>query len=327
MCFGDIDRHTGCSTRSMRSFVLLSIALAGCAELDTATRSQPIIGGETATTAEFPTIVGLENAPGDWTCTGTLIHERWVLTAGHCVVGETPASLRARFDDDNIEDTTGGLVVELAAIHNHPGFDEDIWDNDIAVLELVTPVTDRPVTPIHRAAIAPATTLTQVGYGDADEQGGGTGMLRKLVTENVACADANDPEISDANMLCVEAGDGTATCYGDSGGPSFVDSGGVLEVVGVNSGNTGDLCDEGWDLQTSVSGELDFVDQFVPIGSPTDDEPPGGDDPPGGDPPGGDDPSDAGGCSSGGGGSTLAVALLVLAALRRHRREPARNAS
>src|SRR4051812_19278101 len=95
----------------------LALAVPACAAPGTSMLDQSIIGGQTATTSEFPTVVDLEHTPGDWFCTGTLIDKDWVLTAAHCVEGETSAALHIRFDDNNINDGGGGKVVAVMAIH------------------------------------------------------------------------------------------------------------------------------------------------------------------------------------------------------------------
>lgn len=316
----------------MRSPVLAALLFAaagttactGTPDLDAT--GQPIIGGRTVPSSDFPTVVALENRPGDWFCTGTLIHEKWVLTAAHCVEGETAASLKIRFDDTNVNDGGGGRQVAVAAIHGHPGYDGIAWDNDIAVVELAEAVTDRPASKVHRASPAAGTMMTQVGYGDADDNGGGAGLLRAVDNTSIDCARANDPEVSGANMLCFDGSSGRSTCYGDSGGPTFIRVGSALEVAGVTSGGTVDSCTAGYDLETLVIAEIDFVDQYVPHAGPTDPDPtdpdPTDPDPTDPDP---DERDDEGGCSTGGGGGGVGGALVLgamglVGAVRRRRR-------
>ncbi|MCX5746590.1 MAG: serine protease [Proteobacteria bacterium] len=300
--------------------LVLPFALSACLDpVATTATDQAIVGGQTATTAEFPTTVALENAPGNWFCTGTLIDKDWVLTAAHCVASETAAGLKIRFDDDDINDTSGGKVVAVSAIHANPGYNEQNWDNDIAVLKLATSVTDRTITPIHRASLAAGTSVIEVGYGDADNNGGGAGLLRKLVTPTVDCAMAHDATISGANVLCFNASDGNASCYGDSGGPAYVQVGGALEVAGVTSGGTGQSCTDGWDLYTSVAGELAFADQYVPAAGPSDPDPMNPTNPDPTDP--GMAPAEVGGCATGGAGASwLAIAAAATIIVRRRRR-------
>ncbi|NVB81239.1 MAG: serine protease [Kofleriaceae bacterium] len=313
----------------------LSLALSACTTVDLSSSDQPIIGGQNATTTEFPTVVALENSPGNWFCTGTLVDKDWVLTAAHCVEGETASGVKIRFDDDNVGNTSGGRVVAVAEIHGHPGYDGYAWDNDIAVIKLAQPVTDRAVTPIHRTTVGAATSITDVGYGDSDNNGGGAGILRKVVVSTADCAQVGDPSVSNANVLCFDGRLGKSSCYGDSGGPAFVTVNGKLEVAGVTSGGTADECTGGWDIYTSVAAELSFVDMFVPpVVGPTDpgdgsgsgsDTGSGSGSGSGDESMGGDDAgsADVGGCAVGAegtGASSLLLVGVVLAARRRRRR-------
>ncbi len=98
--------------------------------------------------------------------------------------------------------------------------------------------------------------------------------------------------------------------------------GGKLQVAGITSGGTGENCTDGWDLYTSVHGELAFVDEVM-LGTP----PPGNQDPdpmdPGNQDPAGDpktDDGDSGGCSTSGGTSGLVFAGAALATVLGRRR-------
>ena len=288
--------------------------------------SQPIIGGETARPADYPTVVALEEQPGNWFCTGTLIARNWVLTAAHCVAEGPTTGLHARFDDADVNDTTGGRVVAISEIHSNPVFDWEAWDNDIALLKLAEDVTDREPTPILRDPVAFGTAVVDVGYGVSDNNEGGGGLLRRVQKVTADCAGANDPGVSGANLVCMDASDGRGSCFGDSGGPTFATIGGARVVAGVTSGGTGDLCGAGWDLYTSVHAELAFLDAVMtaPSNPPNPDPTPDPTTPdPTTDPSGEGDADDAdGGCSAGGSRGGLAVIGLALAAVVRRRRAP-----
>ena len=293
--------------------------LAACAaQDDLADRSQAIIGGELANPMDFPTVVALESAPGDWFCTGTLIAAEWVLTAAHCVEGAPAAEVKVRFDDADVNDTTGGIVADVMAVHSHPAFDWEAWDNDIALLKLAAPVTDRAPTPIHRDPTSAGLAVLDAGYGVADNNDMGGGLLRQVAKVTADCAGANDPTVSGANLICMDASDGRGSCFGDSGGPTFATIGGNRVVVGVTSGGTGELCGAGWDLYTSVHAELAFVDDVM-SGAPTPDPEPTPEPQPQPMPEPEPEPQDSGGCSTTN-GNGLVLALFALVGYRRRRK-------
>jgi trypsin len=299
------------------AFALLAIPACVASSDDVRSIEQGIVGGQTVSPTEYPSVVALEDSPGNWFCTGTLIASDWVLTAAHCVADGPATGLNVRFDDPDVNDAAGGIVVAVSEVHANPEFDWEAWDNDIALLRLATPVTDRAPTPIHRDAIPFATQVIDVGYGVADNNDGGGGLLRSVEKVTADCAGANDPTVSGDVLICMDASDGRGSCFGDSGGPTFARINGALVVAGVTSGGTGDLCGAGWDLYTSVFAEMPFVDTTMsapPTGGnpdPMNPDPTG----PGGT---GGDSDDDGGCStSGGHGGLLLVAIAGVLARRR----------
>ena len=197
------------------------LAVPACTlDVNHGSRSQSIIGGETAMPSEYPTVVALEDSPSNWFCTGTLITDTWVLTAAHCVDGATTMP-SVRFDDPDVSDTTGGIVAAVAEVHEHPGFDWEAWDNDLALLKLAQPVTDRARDADPSRSDRVRYEVTDVGYGVSDNMDGGGGILRKVTKMTADCAGAGDAGISNDNLVCMDAADGKGSCFGDSGGPTF----------------------------------------------------------------------------------------------------------
>jgi secreted trypsin-like serine protease len=286
----------------------LAIVLTACTAVPLDGRTtQSIIGGVTASPLDYPTVVALEDTPANWFCTGTLITPDWVLTAGHCVADGPTTGLHVRFDDADVNNADGGKVVAVSEVHVHAEFTWEAWDNDIALLRLAEPVTDRTPTPIHRDVVAAGTQVLDVGYGVEDNNDGGGGLLRKVEKVTADCASANDPTVSGDVLVCMDASDGRGSCFGDSGGPAFTTIGGNRVVVGVTSGGTGDLCGAGWDLYTSVAAELPFIDATMAVAPTPDPEPT----------PGGGDKD--GGCSTSRGNASVLAGLLVALLIRRRR--------
>ena len=293
------------------------LLLAACTEPSTSATTSPIIGGTLVTANEFPTVVALEQSAGNWFCTGTLIDKNWVLSAAHCVQGAPAGAVKIRIDDLDVNDTTGGMQVQVSEIHAHPGFGDE-WGMDLALLKLATPI-DRPVTPIHRTKIAFDTAVKQVGYGVTDDNGNGGGILRKLSEHNADCAMTGDATISNDKVLCFDPADGGG-CYGDSGGPTFVDvGGGQLEVVGVTSGGTGQGCTDSWGIWTLVPAELAFIDGVMNATPPMPDPMPEPEPEPMPEPMPEPKPDDDGGCATSG-GQGAGLGLMLLAVLGRRRR-------
>jgi len=330
------------------AFASLAIFAVGCTEPGVGTAGQEVIGGTRSAAGSFPSVGALYDEDAQsFFCTGTLISPDTVLTAGHCLAGGGPVP-SFTFD----RDTRGPVTtVAGASVIVHPMFDlnRNLAEGpsqyyDLAILKLAEPVTD--VEPMIVPSVAEAagltagTMLTLVGYGQTVDGNPGSGGVLFQGDAPVIGSSASELQIGTPGAI--------QNCYGDSGGPAFVDLGSGLRTVGIVSrGATDDAACATGGLDTRVDFYLGWIRQQaadVCVGGeacagavvpPT--EAPGGENPgpgPGTDP---SDPSDdaerageiTGGCSTGAGGSaggsaggaaSLAAIALGLALVGRRRR-------
>lgn len=163
-------------------------------------------------------------------CTGTLVHPNVVVLAAHCVAygGQAQSVV---FGEDH---RYGARVVPVEGCVAYEGWTEaPPGDNagDIALCTLAQSVIDVPVVPIlmgcETDALAPGVNATLVGFGDADDALG-YGPKREVTTQIQQVG-------NDAVFI---GGGGQSSCYGDSGGPAFVQlDDGSWRVFGATSGS------------------------------------------------------------------------------------------
>jgi len=297
---------------------LLGLGLSGCLVMDEggeaqdgaelAAHQQQIIGGTPAAQNEFGGVAALIIAPSGL-CTASLIHEQWLVTAAHCLQGKTTTDVQILFDRLDIR-ASGGHFNFAAQILIHPGYTGVLGDNDIALIKLADTERGRTVYPVARNVVEIGVELTQVGYGSTAAPNIGSGIQRKLVTKSTTCASVGAGAVDATKVLCFAADDGNGTCFGDSGGPSFITAGARLIVAGVTSFGANQQC-TGYDAATMVAAEIAFVDQYVPkfTGVPTSGE-----------------VDDEGGCSAARGGAGWMLLLGATLALGRRRSRRADSA-
>ncbi|XP_014218377.1 proclotting enzyme-like [Copidosoma floridanum] len=208
-----------------------------------------IVGGTTTQQGEWPWIAGLFNA-GRHICGGSLIDDRHILTAAHCVAQMTSwdvARMTVRLGDYDIKTPNEVRHVEkrVKRVVRHRGFDMRTLYNDVALLTLNEPVefteTIRPVCLPSGSSLYINKMSTVIGWGSLREGGPAPGKLQGVTIKiwpNSICkqkyGNAAPGGIVDSFLCAGEAN--RDSCSGDSGGPLMVNDGRWTQVGIVSWG-------------------------------------------------------------------------------------------
>ncbi|XP_058529560.1 transmembrane protease serine 12 [Ochotona princeps] len=194
-----------------------------------------IVGGTEVPEGKWPWVVSLQIKYGRisaHTCGGTLVRDRWVITAAHCTKDvRDPLKWRAVIGTNNIYRLKPhGKMMKVEAITVHPDFILETYVNDIALFHLKKAVkySDyiRPIClPFDVFQKLDEETKCFIsGWGRTQEEGNGTNMLQEAAVHYISRQMCNSGlsygGIIPNSSFCAGDEEGNFdTCRGDSGGP------------------------------------------------------------------------------------------------------------
>ncbi|XP_035254067.1 prostasin-like [Anguilla anguilla] len=204
-----------------------------------------IVGGEDAPEGSWPWQASL-HLSGSHVCGGSLINNKWVLSAAHCFRSDSnPADWRVYVGQQVQSGTNPNEQSRtVTRIIRHPNYNSATNDNDMALLELSSTVSFSDyILPVCLAAdgstFYTGTDSWVTGFGRLSEGGLLANVLQEVeipVVGNRKCNCLYGVGSITSNMIC--AGlltGGKDSCQGDSGGPMVSKQGSLWVQSGVVS--------------------------------------------------------------------------------------------
>ena len=239
------------------------------------TATQRIINGVQAKKDDYPFITGLiasstrEGGEISPFCGASFIGGHYILTASHCVDGSIASDIDVVVGEYDLKDRTTGVRYKVAQIYMHEDYDSVATNNDIAILELETAITNvtpiKPLTAEIESLLNTGDLLTVMGWGNLSVDGQSfPTVLQKVdvaLYDRAECNKAYGGGITE-QMLCAgfELG-GKDSCQGDSGGPLVINKNGEWYQAGVVSFGEGCAVAGFPGVYARVSKFLDWIKQ------------------------------------------------------------------
>uniref|UniRef100_A0A182JXD4 Peptidase S1 domain-containing protein n=1 Tax=Anopheles christyi TaxID=43041 RepID=A0A182JXD4_9DIPT len=211
-----------------------SCPMCKCGRTNRLTR---IVGGQETQVNQYPWMAMLQYS-GTFYCGGSLISDRHVLTAAHCVHGFNRNKISVVLMEHDRVSTTESMtmVSQVLRVIEHNGYNSNNYNSDIAILRLATAMTIndklRPVClPTAKKPFSGYDGIV-TGWGATSENGAISTNLQEVTVPIMSNSDCRKtgygPTRITDNMLCAGFDEGKKdSCQGDSGGP--------LHVINQNS--------------------------------------------------------------------------------------------
>ncbi|XP_044258983.1 serine protease snake-like [Tribolium madens] len=249
-----------------------------------------IVGGVVSGRKEFPhmAFLGYETEDNEvikWLCGGTIISDRFILTAAHCFVTSLRNGLTLKYVKigvTNVNETDHKQELNVLQTIAHPDYKPPAKYNDIGLVKLEKPIelnsyarpaclyTEKSIS--VEKGIATGWGFTSFASGSLSDQ---LNKVELVFVSNEFCNMTYKDLISrnlrrgvvDDIQLCAGSGkDEKDTCQGDAGGPLQIyhegdDISCMYDIVGITS--FGKACGLGPGIYTRVSHYIKWIEDIV----------------------------------------------------------------
>nr|WBW70043.1 venom protein [Lampona murina] len=190
-----------------------------------------VVGGHVAERTSFPFASALLFATGSRSpffsayCGATLITDRHVVTAAHCLRdARKPSHIAVDVGDYSLRDGRNKTIILSRNFAMFPEYHAHSFHTDIGIIELQHPVSFESgihTVPLPKQGfeLKPGTTVIVYGWGRLSYTGDHPDKLNAVelpVVTNEKCQPQFVSEI-EPNMLCAGGEEGKDACIGDSG--------------------------------------------------------------------------------------------------------------
>ena len=228
------------------------------------------MGGEKADIREHPWQVAFSiGTPGSpMLCGGSLVADRWVLTAAHCFHATAqPDVVRVKAGASDYRQRGGWGEAEKIVMHE--GYDAKTHENDLALVKLKSPPAGE-IIPLATPEVQPHTCdmLEVTGWGRTAEGAPAAAVLQRASVPYVENSICNAPEaykgaIKDGMMCAGYHDGGVDACQGDSGGPLVLRGADGPVLIGVVSWGEGCARKLKFGVYTRVSAYRDWIAKTI----------------------------------------------------------------
>lgn len=204
-----------------------------------------VVGGENAKPGQFPWQVVLNDKMGAY-CGGSIVNEKWVVTAAHCIKpGVKITVVAGEHNTEEEEHTEQKRNVIRAIPHYNYNATINKYNHDIALLELDKPLMlNSYVTPICIANREYTNIFLKFGsgyvsgWGKVFNKGRSSPILQYLqvpLVDRASCLRFTRFTISNFMFCAGFHQGGKDSCQGDSGGPHVTEVEGISFLTGIIS--------------------------------------------------------------------------------------------